>query len=33
MDIGLIELTDVTKWVPQVYGIGTLGPPRFIFST
>ena len=26
LDIGLIELTDVTKWVPQVYGIGKLGP-------
>lgn len=26
LDIGLIELFDVTKWVPQVYGIGTLGP-------
>jgi hypothetical protein len=26
LDIGLIELSDVTKWVPQVYGIGTLGP-------
>jgi hypothetical protein len=26
MDIGLIELSDVTKWVPQIYGIGTLGP-------
>jgi hypothetical protein len=26
MDIGLIELADTSKWVPQVYGIGTLGP-------
>jgi hypothetical protein len=26
LDIGLIEISDITKWVPQVYGIGTLGP-------
>jgi hypothetical protein len=26
MDIGLIEVADVMKWVPQIYGIGVLGP-------
>lgn len=26
LDIGLIEISDITKWVPQIYGIGTLGP-------
>lgn len=26
MDIGLIEVTDISKWVPQIYGIGILGP-------
>lgn len=25
-DIGLIEVTDVTRWTPQVYSIGTVGP-------
>ena len=26
MDIGLIEVADINKWVPQIYSIGTLGP-------
>ena len=26
MDVGLVEIDDINKWVPQVYGIGTLGP-------
>jgi hypothetical protein len=26
MDIGLIEVTDISNWVPQIYGIGVLGP-------
>jgi hypothetical protein len=25
-DIGLVEVTDVTRWTPQVYSIGTIGP-------
>jgi hypothetical protein len=25
-DIGLIEVTDKTRWTPQIYSIGTMGP-------